>query len=96
MTIKLYLTYTPNTELTSEPDGFEVIPLSDLPTVRIATRDGFDVHEEVFPSLKLRMKTMRVQVEHLQAIPNTQETTQGSLRDPRTEKFLKAVSQVDR
>ncbi|KAI9664622.1 MAG: DNA binding protein [Bathelium mastoideum] len=64
-----------------------------LPSVTIATRNGFNVHVEEFPSLELRMRRMKVQVEHLQLIRNTQETTQGSLRDPRTEKFLKAVSQ---
>ena len=40
------------------------------------------------------MKTMKVQVEHLQPITNTQETTQGSVRDPRVETLLKAISQV--
>lgn len=95
MTIKLFLTYTAHAEPESDPKGFEVTRLSDLPSVHITARDGFDVHEEIFPSLDLRRKTMRVHVEHLQPNANTQETTQGSIRDSRTEKFLKAVSQVE-
>ena len=94
MSIKVYLIDIAGMGPNVDSEWFDVTPLSDLPDVHVATRDGFRVHEEMFPSLELRTKRMRVQIEHLLPTTSTQETTQGSIRDPRTEAFLKAVSQV--
>ncbi|KAF2233944.1 hypothetical protein EV356DRAFT_183530 [Viridothelium virens] len=91
--IKFYLIYTPHTNSRSDLEGFEVTSLSDFPSDRITARDGFKVHQETFSSLILGSQRMRLQIEHLQQIGDTQETTQESLRDSRTANFLEEVSQ---